>query len=280
MEVFLDCLPCVLRQALEASRMATDNPDLQQAIMKETLQLVTEYPKYQSSPELGRAVHQLVKERTGVCDPYKKIKQDNMETALQLYPLLKQFLSEKENQLYWALKIAAIGNIIDAALSNDLDIKKRVEAEIEKEFAVCDLAIFTEVLQQAKQLLLIGDNAGETVFDRVLAEKLSGLELIYAVRSEPVLNDVTYEEADASGLGQYTRIVSSGCNAPGLILEECTPEFREIFNTADLVLSKGQGNFEALSGLKRGIFFLLKAKCPQIAAHLGVMVNDYVFFRE
>ncbi|NLW56856.1 MAG: DUF89 family protein [Firmicutes bacterium] len=281
MEVFLECLPCTLRQAVEASRMATDDRELQQVIMEEAVRLLADFTKYKSSPELGRAVHQLVKKRTGVQDPYKQIKQDSIAKALQLYPALKEFLAEKQDQLYWALKIAVTGNTIDAAVSNEIEIKEQVEMELEKEFALCDLAPFAEELRSAKQLLLIGDNAGETVFDRILVEKLAanGLELIYAVRSEPIINDTTLAEAYASGLEQHARIVATGSNVPGLILEECTPEFQEIFKTADLILSKGQGNYETLGGLKRGIFFLLKAKCAPIAALLGVKVNDYVFFR-
>ncbi len=281
MEVFLECLPCTLRQAIEASRMATGDRALQQAIMEEVVRLLAAFPQYKSSPELGRVVHQLVKERTGAADPYKRIKMESIAKALQLYPVLKEFLAGQQDQLYWALKIAVTGNSIDAAVSNKIEIKEQIEAELTKELALCDLESFAEELRQAKRLLLIGDNAGETVFDRILLEKLAadGLELIYAVRSEPVINDATLEDAYASGLAEVARIVSTGCNVPGLLLEECTPEFQEIFRTVDLIISKGQGNYETLGDLERGIYFLLKAKCAPIAVLLGVKVNDYVFFR-
>ncbi len=142
---------------------------------------------------------------------------------------------------------------------------------------IFDIEQFEDRLKHAKTLLIIGDNAGETVFDRVLAEDFSHLDITYAVRSEPVINDATVEDARASGLDRCAGIISTGCNIPGLILEECSEEFLNIFNNADIVISKGQGNFETLSAQKREMFFLLKAKCPVVSKDLGVDINDYVF---
>lgn len=277
MEVFLDCVPCLLRQVLEASRLATDRAEIQEEIMKEAMAIIADYRKYRYSPEIGRIMHQVVKKHTGVSDPYKELKKENIQTALQIYPLLKQFLEKKEDKLYWALKIAVTGNIIDAAIYHDINITDIVERELEKEFRVCDLEKLKSELTQAKSLLIIGDNAGETVFDRVLVEYFSGLDLIYAVRSEPIINDATIEDLYASGFTDSIRLISTGCNAPGLILDECAAEFVEIYNQADIVISKGQGNYETLSDQKRGVFFLLKAKCPAVAKILGVSINDYVF---
>ena len=277
MEIFLDCLPCFLRQVLEASRLATDRTDLQEEIMRETINLISDYRKYKCSPEVGRAMHQIVKKHTGIFDPYKGIKSNNIRNALEIYPSLKHFLFKKTDRLYWVLKIAATGNIIDSAIYNDIDIEECVEKELEKEFSFCDIEKLESELKRAKSLLIIGDNAGETIFDRVLAEDFLYLDITYAVRSQPIINDATIEDACASGLDRCTRLISTGCNAPGLILDECSEEFLNIFNNTDIVISKGQGNYEALSEQKRGIFFLLKAKCPVISDKLGVDINDYVF---
>lgn len=277
MDIFLDCLPCFLRQVLDASRMATGCIELQEAIMKDAIALISDYSKYRYSPEVGREMHQIVKKHTGVFDPYKEIKRKNIETALKIYPLLKHFLFRKSERLYWLLKIAAVGNVMDSAIYKNIDIEDCFERELEREFSVSDIEQFENRLKHAKSLLIIGDNAGETVFDRVLAEDFLYLDITYAVRSEPIINDATIEDARASGLDHCTRLISTGCNAPGLILDECSEEFLNIFNNADIVISKGQGNYEALSAQKRGIFFLLKAKCPVISDKLGVDVNDYVF---
>ena len=122
MEIFLDCLPCMLRQVLEASRMATENLELHEKIMVDSLKIVAEYKKYRYSPNLCREMHQTVKKHTGVADPYKSIKKRDIKAAQAVYPLLRRFLQEKENSLYRALKIAATGNIIDSALYNNLII--------------------------------------------------------------------------------------------------------------------------------------------------------------
>ena len=277
MEIFLDCLPCTLRQVLEASRMVTDDTKLQKNIMEESIKVLLDYRNYGCSPDMGRAMHNIVKKYTGVIDPYEKIKLKDMETAKKMYPMIKLFLQKKGNSNYWVLKIAATGNIIDSAINNIRDIESVIEKELEKEFAVCDIDIFEEKLKTAKSLLIIGDNAGETVFDKVLAEHLSNLDITYAVRSEPTINDTTEKEAYASGLGECTKIISTGCSSPGVILKECSEEFLDIFNTADIVISKGQGNFEALMDYKRKVFFLLKAKCPMISKHLKVGLYEYVF---
>ncbi len=277
MKIFPDCLLCMLRQVVEASRMAAEEHEVHEKIMDDSLKIISEYKKYRCSPDLCRVLHQAVKKHTGVADPYMHIKERDIKAALDLYPQLKRFLEKKGNSLYWALKTAGTGNIIDSALYNNVNMENCVKEELEREFSICDMEIFEKCLKAAKRILIIGDNAGETVFDRILAEHLQEFEIIYAVRSEPIINDVTLSDAYASGLDNCTKIVSTGCNVPGAVLEECSTEFTEIFHNADIVISKGLGNHETLSDQDRGIFFLLKAKCPVIAQKLGVALNDYVF---
>nr|WP_319487909.1 ARMT1-like domain-containing protein [uncultured Caproiciproducens sp.] len=277
MEIFLDCLPCMLRQTLEASRMATDQLHLQEKIMEDSIKILSHHKEYKCSPDLCKAMHQAVKKHACVEDPYAQIKNRDIGTAKRAYPMLERFLKKKQNSLYWALKIAATGNIIDSAINNNVNMEDCIEKELEAEFSICDLESFEDKLKTAKKLLIIGDNAGETVFDRVLMGRLSQFDITYAVRSGPIINDATIEDAYASGLADFAKIVSTGCNAPGTILDECSTEFLIIFNSADIIISKGQGNFEALSDNGRQIFFLLKAKCPVISQKLGVDLNQYVF---
>jgi len=124
-------------------------------------------------------------------------------------------------------------------------------------------------------VLYIGDNVGETVFDRVFIEEITA-PVTYVVRDRPVLNDVTAQDALDSGLEGLARIVSSGSASPGAVLPECSNEFLDLFDKADVVISKGQGNYEALSDAPRPIFFLLRAKCPVVARDLGVEVGSLV----
>jgi uncharacterized protein with ATP-grasp and redox domains len=268
----------MLRQVLEASRLATDRREVHDRIMQEATEILVGYGEFPNSPALASVLHGIVKKHTGVADPYLQVKRANIRDALAVYPFLQTFLAEQADGLYWALKAAATGNIIDVAVGSGQDLRESIEQELAKPFALCDLAPFQKELATAKHLLIIADNAGETVFDRLLMERLSDLTITYAVRGEPVLNDATVDDVRASGFAPWINVVSTGGRAPGLILDECTEEFRSLFYQVDLVISKGQGNYEALMDeAQRSVFFLLKAKCPMLAEKLSVQVNDYVF---
>lgn len=277
MEINLDCLPCMLRQALEATQMSTDNIELQKRMMDEAINVLSQYKSFRNPPEVAREMHSIVNAQTGNSDPYYDIKQKDLHMALSLYPKLKQLVKSKEDQLYWALKAGAIGNVLDSAICLGYDIEVNIDDEMGKPFAVCDASIFSRQLKTAKSLLIIGDNTGETVFDCLLLEQLANLELTYAVRSAPIINDATIEDAQASGIGGYAQIISTGCDVPGVLLDECSEEFLDIFYGADIVISKGQGNYETLSDCDRNIYFLLKAKCPVVSRLLAVELNQYVF---
>jgi len=280
MDIFLECLPCLLKQSLEAARITTDAEAVQQRIMTGAIGVLNEYEKYRYAPELFQAVWQIIRDQTGIEDPYLAVKQENIQEALKILPQLREFVAGKADRLHWALKTAATGNIIDKAVYADIDVAGILDQELARDFRICDLDAFREALLGARTLLIIGDNAGETVFDRILIEALPQLQVTYVVRSAPALNDATMADAIASGLDECAQIVSSGCPAPGLILDICPPEFRRIFREADLVISKGQGNYETLSGSDRAVFYLLKAKCPAIAKEFRVNHNDYIFLHK
>ena len=127
--------------------------------------------------------------------------------------------------------------------------------------------------------MYIADNAGEIVFDRVLIEQFKNKKSIFAVRSGPIINDALVEDAIACGIYKCARIISSGCDAPGTILRFCNKKFLKIYRDADLIISKGQGNFEALADEKRPIFFLFRAKCPVVAKHLNCKLGDVILTR-
>jgi uncharacterized protein with ATP-grasp and redox domains len=267
----------MLNQILEAARMATDDVNKQEQILADAIDILSNYKSYDCSPALDLAMHGLVKKHTNTTDPYRLIKDADIKAAKRVYPQLKDFLEHKQNSIYWALKLAATGNNIDSAIYHNVDLDRCVKQELKKEFGKCDLPRFEELLKTAGTILIIGDNAGETVFDKVLAETLLPLKIIYAARNEPILNDATVQDAYESGLDECTTIISSGCNAPGTILDQCSDEFLKVFYSADIVISKGQGNFESLSDCKREVFFLLKAKCSMVARKLDVNINEYVF---
>ncbi len=278
MRIFLDCLPCLLRQVHEATCMTTDDETIQVLIMDEALDTLSKYKKYSCAPELCEAMHTIVKRYTGVEDPYAEIKSSDISEALKLETIIKNFKFREENRLLNALKVSATGNVMDSAIYKNLDIKKCFIEELEKPFAICDKDEFDKDIVKAEKVLIIGDNAGEVVFDKFLAAYLScNHKVIYAVRDAAIINDATVEDAIKTGITEYSEVMSTGCGMPGAVYKLCSEKFQNIFNSADIVISKGQGNYEALSDTSRDIYFLLKAKCHRIAQDLDVEINEYVF---
>jgi len=279
LKIELDCFPCIFRQSLEAGRMATDDQELIREIMNEYAQMVPKIADDAMGPELGRRTQEIIKRKTGVDDPYKEYKELHIERAEKLYPEIKEIVEETDDPLFASLAVAGAGNSIDAGVSLDVDVKQKVKAGIDQGFADSNYEVFRDRLAAGASVLIVGDNSGEAVFDRLLLEQLQqvGAEVIYAVREEPILNDVTLKEAKEIGLNEKAELVTTGSRAPGLLLANATSDFRQIFDQAKLVISKGQGNYEGLSEVERPIFFLLQAKCEVIARKLGVKVGEQVF---
>ncbi|HHY10750.1 MAG TPA: DUF89 family protein, partial [Firmicutes bacterium] len=288
MKVQPDCYHCCLRQVLESVRFATDDPKVHQQVMLEALEVMKSFDYNKTSPIMGRAVHKLVEKHTGVKDPYQKVKEESIAVALELYPSFKKFVAEQEDKLSAAIQVSALGNLLDAAAYGDLrqvDWEKVFQNELAKNHKLGDIEKLRGELKAAKSVLIIGDNAGETVFDRILAAEIKAaneaVEVFYGVRGYPIINDATMQDAIHSGLGEETTIVDTGSSAPGLVLKDAPAEFLKLYNKADVVISKGQGNYEILEeDPKRPIYFLLKAKCSTIAAHLGVDLDTLVFLQK
>ena len=275
MKTYLDCLPCFLYQALRAARIATDDEKKIKKVLDEVGMLLKNIPLESSPPENGRLIYHKVSEITGNLDPYKEIKKESTKKALSLYHSLKSQVEKSDDRLLTAIRIAIAGNVIDFGPNKAFDIEKEITETLKKDFAVCDYRGFKHCLDEAREILYIGDNAGECVFGRVLIEEMKK-PVIYVVREVPVINDATYDDAKQAGIDKVATILSSGTDAPGTILKTCSAEFKKVYNNSKFIISKGQGNYEALSNEKRPIFFLLKAKCHVIANDIGVNEGDIV----
>lgn len=279
MKIEFDCLPCIFRQTLEASRMVTDDEVLIKEILDEYAKLVPEMDLAKKGPMLSGMGQRIVKEKTGSKDPYGEFKRKHMELAQDIYPEVAEIIAESKEPLLDVLVIAAMGNAIDAGVSLDVDVAKQLKQAIEGGFVKDDFGLFKEKVNGADEVLIIGDNAGEAIFDKLLIKELqkSDLRISYAYRAVPVLNDVTSQEIKEIGLDKLAdRVLSSGVETPGTILAHTTEEFKKVYHQADLIISKGQGNFEGLSETEEDIFFLLKAKCGLVADMLGVNKGDLV----
>ena len=265
MKTYFDCIPCFAKQALSAARLATTDRQLQEKVLRRSLELLSEIDMSQPPPVMGREIHRLIRETVGVLDPYKNVKEKYNRFALDLYPELAERVRVSDNPLETAARLAIAGNIIDFGVGGSLDHEKVIQT-IEGSFAASlfgDFSIFEAAAAQARDILYLGDNTGEIVFDRLLIEQLGPEGVTLAVRGGPIINDATMEDAQSVGLTEVVRVIDNGADIPGTVLSECSEEFVQYFETADMIISKGQGNYETLSNVRndRPIFFLFQTKC-------------------
>jgi len=262
-----------MQQTLRTGRLATTDEHVIKQLLDATGDMVKHLDMCQTPAEVGEIIYGNIRKITGVNDPYRQIKSNSITEAKALLPMLNAYLNQSEDRLLAAVRMVIAGNIIDFGMSKTFDLKKDVDRILKQDFAHLDMDTFRSHLAKANNILYIGDNAGESVFDGILIREMNK-KTYYAVREVPVINDVIRQDAIDSGLDEVAEIISSGSHAPGTILSGCTKEFNELFAQVDLVISKGQGNYEGLSDTKRPLFFMLKAKCPVIARDLGVKEND------
>ncbi|MBW2567807.1 MAG: DUF89 family protein [Deltaproteobacteria bacterium] len=275
MKTYFDCFPCFLSQALRAARIATDDERKVKKVLDEVGLMLKDIPLESSPPESGRLIYRKVSEITGNGDPFREIKDKSTKKALSLYPSLKSHVEKSDDSLLTAIRIAIAGNVIDFGPNRSFDIEKDTDRTLKKDFVICDYGRFKDCLDKADEILYIGDNAGECVFDKVLIEEMKK-PTIYVVRNTPVINDATYEDAVKVGIDKVATILSSGTDAPGTVLKTCNSEFMNVYKKSRLIISKGQGNYEALSNEKSPVFFLLTVKCQVIANDIGAVEGDII----
>lgn len=275
MNIYLDCIPCFVRQALDAARMATDDSAAHEQMLRDVLRLTSEMDLSDTPPVIGQRIHRRLRELTGNVDPYGAVKQRFNRMALDMLPELRAKAAAAADPFGAAVRLAITGNIIDFGPKGNTTEQDALDAiaTMLSEPLYGDLRAFQNAIQQADTILYLADNAGEIVFDRILIEQLLPKRVTVAVRGAPVINDATIEDAEAAGLPELVEVIDNGSDGPATILDDCSAAFRQRFDNADLIIAKGQGNYETLSDDPAAIFFLLKAKCPVIAAHLGLPIG-------
>jgi len=275
MKTYLDCIPCFFKQALFAARVAVDDENKIKRVLDRIGMLISEIPLDNPPPETSRKIYRVIREITGVDDPFAELKAKSIRSALALYPSLKQEVRASGDPLETAARLAIAGNVMDFGANPDFELERDIQYILKGKPMLNHYQTFKQKVAAAQMILYIGDNAGETVFDRILIEFMAK-PVVYVVRESPIINDATTEDAIQSGLDKVATIVSSGWDGPGISLKSGSKAFLSYFEGADLIISKGQGNYETLSTEQRPIFFLLKAKCPVIARNLGIKEGNTV----
>ena len=279
MRTYLDCIPCFLRQALGAARVITDDIEIQRRVLNEVACLIPELPLDVTPPEIAQQVYRLTYRITGSSD--REEKRTANDRALELYPELKRKVAGSAEPLLAAVKLAIGGNSIDLGpTSSYADIHSIVSSALDASLSIDDYDAFHGSVARARRILYLGDNAGEIVFDRVLVEEIrlvsSDVRIDFVVRESPIINDATIDDARYVGLDKEARIVTSGSDAPATVIDQCSKEVFDLYRSADMIIAKGQGNYESMSLEEGNIFFLLKAKCRVIAGLLDVNIGDHV----
>jgi damage-control phosphatase, subfamily I len=277
MKTWLDCVPCLVQQGLKVARMASPDPAVHEAVLRDILGHVAGMD-FNRPPILWHWIYRRVCQHTGQSDPYRQIKRDSNALALELLPAWKKRVAAAAHPLAEAVKLAIAANIIDYGANRNLrtdDIPALLEQSIADPM-VGDLPLLLEAIQGAASILYLADNAGELVFDRLLIELLPRGKVTVAVKGGPALNDALPEDAQATGVNELCPVIDTGTDGTGVILEHCSEAFRRQFMAADVVIAKGQANYETLDGCGRAVFFLLKVKCPVLGQNMGYPAGSLV----
>lgn len=290
MKMALECLPCLVRQAVESTKLALLDADQWEGVIRQLLAgLATD--DWNATPVgLSQMMQKRVRQLTQQADPYAVVKHNMNAMALELLPDFERLMQEQPDPQEALVRLVLAGNLLDSGAKVRLspeELPQLLQGVWRMPFSGDACALF-EAVARAQSILYLADNAGEIIFDRLLIEALPRERVTVAVRGHPILNDATLADARLAGIDQLVRVIDNGSDAPGTLLEQCSPEFVKAFEQADLIISKGQGNFETLfqaattsvddnSGQHaRQIFFLLTAKCRAIAQMLDTQEGTLV----
>lgn len=278
MKTNFDCIPCFLRQTLDTARTLELDDRTTDVLLRRTLALVKKLDWNLPPPLIGRDIHRTIREILENADPYAQRKISDTHAALMLLPEIEAKIAASKDSFLAAVKFSIAGNGIDlgAKSGSNIDVHQIVESALTRPVDKNAALRLQEALSNAKSVLFLADNAGEIVFDRPLLEKIGSEKVTVAVRGAPVINDATLDDAKRSLLTDRFRFVTNGTDTPGTCLDECSREFIHLFQSADVVIAKGQGNYESLCDSTRPIFFLFMVKCALVSREVGVPINTHV----
>jgi uncharacterized protein with ATP-grasp and redox domains len=275
------CYNCLRRLVHQVAELATDDVSLKQRAIREAMKILdNEFSSSRLSLGIAAKIHKIVREVTHNPDPYRTMKEREMTLARELYPELSLRAMQSnlhEDELRGHLQLAAAANALDF-FKDPNSIKDDVREPVS--FVIDDSGHLEAKLRDASKVLYLADNAGELCFDLPLVKWMEQFaQVIYVVKPSPVQNDLTLEDVKRSGLeAEFGRVMSTGVASPGIVFPLASAEFKREFESADLVLAKGMGHYEALSEFppEGRVFYCLKAKCQPVADSLGVPLDSYV----
>ncbi len=278
MKIYNDCFPCILRGALDTARLATDDTLIHREILIRTMEKLSAGKLLDPPPVIAQNTQNQIRKLTGINDPYKKLKVKYNQFAKKNLPELQGLIDNSENPFETAVKIAIAGNIIDFGTISDKGetfffkkIKNTIMGTIKG-----NIPLLEKRIAKADKILWLGDNTGEIVFDSLLLGQINTNKVTYAVRGNPILNDATMEDAVDAGITRIVKVIDNGADIPGTFLTSCSSQFKDEYKSADLIISKGQGNYETLDHCDKRIAYLFIVKCQVVADYSGFVQGDSV----
>lgn len=273
MQIQYNCYKCIFNQITDMAKAAFPGDAERRRLLKIFMNKVIDHSEEFTPPEMAACFFKIYRQETGDADPFAEEKRKSTELAKALYPELETMVKNADDPFLMAVKLAIGGNVIDFGATPDFQLKdaeNAIRSTIGQPVDTLTLESLRQSARQAEKILYILDNCGEAVIDRLLIKELGIEKVTLGVRGEAILNDVTRAELPASGLADLP-VIDTGFNAPGVSLRFSSPEFLEYMKNADLVIAKGQGNFESLNDApdNGNIFFLFRVKCPVICEITG-----------
>lgn len=290
MKMYLECVPCFTRQALQATQFCGMGYDIQERVLRHTLRVLNEMAWDGTPVDMAKAVHDMVRQETGSGDPYLQIKEESTRQALDWYAALAGGNGAPDTSIGTATRLAVAGNIIDYGANASVDFAGTIQKLLAKPFAESREDTFLEDLAGAKTIAYLADNAGEIVFDRLLLETIrreyGPKQTLFVTRREPFINDALAADADAAGLTGIPglEVAALHLGSPERMTDPEDRTLWERIRACDVIISKGQANYEGFSR-EPGIYFLLVVKCPVIARDLkartgtDIHISDVVLWR-
>ena len=273
-----ECITCIIAQVKNVTNMFGLSEEKREEAMRETHTYLAGANYEGCTPESMGELWQILLRHVGEKDPYAAIKSLCNQEAMKMLPDTREKIARAGDPFTVALKYAIAGNLIDYGLEHPVSIEEQnaqIDAIANTAFSIDDSNKLLNAMKDAKTMLYLGDNAGEIVFDKLLVEQIRNrfpqIDLAFVVKGSPVLNDVTHADADEVGMQDVARVIDNGDASPGTVLPRTSEAFQAAFSAVDVILSKGQGNYESLSGVeKEHLFFLFTAKCDTVCAEAGV----------
>lgn len=276
MNISLECIPCIVNNFIKLIKNSPLPGSAHESHLRKFLTFLSSSNFQQSPPLLGREIHRMIRNMLKDNDPYQNIKQKYNHMMLNRYTEFEDLVKKSNTPFLTALKLAISGNVIDFGCEHQLDMMETVNKILNSELDKNESDQLYNDLEKADQVLYIGDNCGEIVLDKLFIQTIKHPNLYIAVRGGAVINDVTIDDMDMICFNDYTKVITTGDDAPGAVWETCSAEFKNIFKQSDVVIAKGQGNLEGLIDVHHNIYFLFVVKCNLIASRVGAKVGDCI----